>query len=121
MAIPVAIWSVYAGWYALRVAAAKKSRALRGLVLQASPNNNSQDIRVGYTASRRVGNAVRRNHARRRLRAAVREVMPFHAARGYDYVVIARAATVARPFSALRSSNSGRTGVGGRGAAFRYL
>ena len=86
----------------LRVAATKKSRALRGLVLQASPNNNSQNIRGGYTASRRVGNAVRRNHARRRLRAAVREVMPLHAARGYDYVVIARAATVARPFSALR-------------------
>jgi len=83
-------------------AATEKSRALRGLVLQASPNNNSQNIRVGYTASRRVGNAVRRNHARRRLRAAVREVMPLHAARGYDYVVIARAATVARPFAALR-------------------
>ncbi|MBO88000.1 MAG: ribonuclease P protein component [Rickettsiales bacterium] len=87
----------------LRVAAAKNSRALRGLVLQASPNsNNSEDIRVGYTASRRVGDAVTRNRARRRLRAAVGEVMPLHAARGFDYVVIARAATVARPFVALR-------------------
>ncbi len=86
----------------LRVAAAKNSRALRGLVLQASPNNNSEDIRVGYTASRRVGNAVTRNRARRRLRAAVGEVMPLHAARGFDYVVIARVATVARPFVALR-------------------
>jgi len=87
----------------LRVAAAKNSRAVRGLVLQASPNiEQSQEIRVGYTASRKVGNAVARNRARRRLRAAVGEVMPLHAARGYDYVVIARAATVVRPFRALR-------------------
>ena len=87
----------------LRVAAKKNSRAVRGLVLQASPNTDySQDIRVGYTASRKVGNAAARNRARRRLRAAVGEVMPLHAARGYDYVVIARAATVARPFNALR-------------------
>ncbi|MDP7390809.1 MAG: ribonuclease P protein component [Alphaproteobacteria bacterium] len=87
----------------LRVAAKKNSRAVRGLVLQASPNTDfSQDVRVGYTASRKVGNAAARNRARRRLRAAVGEVMPLHAARGYDYVVIARAATVARPFNALR-------------------
>ena len=87
----------------LRVAAEKNSRAVRGLVLQAAPNIDfSQDIRVGYTASRKVGNAAARNRARRRLRAAVREVMPLHAARGYDYVAIARAATVARPFNALR-------------------
>ena len=87
----------------LRVAAAKKNHALRGLVLQASSNTGgSQHIRVGYTASRRVGNAVTRNRARRRLRAAVGEVMPLHAARGYDYVVIARATTIARPYFALR-------------------
>ena len=86
----------------LRVAAEKNSRAVRGLVLQACPNTVSQDVRVGYTASRKVGNAAARNRARRRLRAAVGEVMPLHAARGYDYVVIARAATVARPFNALR-------------------
>ena len=58
-------------------------------------------MRVGYTASRRIGNAVARNRAKRRLRAAVAHVMPASAQRGSDYVVIARAATLTRPFDAL--------------------
>jgi ribonuclease P protein component len=57
--------------------------------------------RVGYTASRKVGIAVARNRARRRLRAAVAEIMPGHAAPGHDYVLVARAATLTRPYSAL--------------------
>ena len=57
--------------------------------------------RVGLTASRRVGNAVRRNRARRRLRAVAERVIPLHAKRGHDYVLIARTATVDRPFAAL--------------------
>lgn len=57
--------------------------------------------RVGYTASRKVGIAVARNRARRRLRAAVAEIMPGHAAPGHDYVLVARAATLKRPYSAL--------------------
>ena len=58
-------------------------------------------MRVGYTASRRIGNAVARNRAKRRLRAAVAHVMPASAQCGCDYVVIARAATLTRPFDAL--------------------
>lgn len=57
--------------------------------------------RIGYTASRKVGIAVARNRARRRLRAAVAEIMPGHAAPGHDYVLVARAATLKRPYSAL--------------------
>jgi ribonuclease P protein component len=57
--------------------------------------------RVGYTASRKVGIAVARNRARRRLRAAVAEIMPGCAAPGHDYVLVARAATLKRPYSAL--------------------
>jgi ribonuclease P protein component len=58
-------------------------------------------VRVGFTASRKVGIAVARNRARRRLRAAVAEIMPGHAAPGHDYVLVARAATLTRPYSAL--------------------
>lgn len=58
-------------------------------------------MRVGLTASRKVGNAVCRNRARRRLRALAERVMPLHAERGHDYVLIARARTVDRPFPAL--------------------
>jgi len=56
---------------------------------------------VGFTASRRVGGAVERNRARRRLRAAVRAVMPQHAEPGHDYVLIARKETLRRDFAAL--------------------
>ena len=86
----------------LRVAGARNSNATLGLVLQASPTADKSDgLKVGFTASRKVGNAVMRNRARRRLRAAVEKVMPLHAAPDYDYVVIARAGTAARPFEAL--------------------
>jgi len=58
-------------------------------------------LRVGYTASRKVGIAVERNRARRRLRAAVAQVMALNAQPGRDYVLIARAGTAKRPFAAL--------------------
>ena len=87
----------------LRVRAAARRWAAPGLVLQAAPAEDAGAglVRVGYTASRRVGNAVARNRAKRRLRAAVAHVMPASAPCGCDYVVIARAATLTRPFDAL--------------------
>ena len=76
-----------------------------GLIVQAAPQRNDAAApgprRVGYTASRRVGNAVARNRARRRLRAASAEVLPAHAQAGHDYVVIARAGTLTRQYQAL--------------------
>ena len=58
-------------------------------------------MRVGFTVSRKVGNAVARNRARRRLRAAVDRVMPSRARPGHDFVVIGRAGTLTRPFDSL--------------------
>jgi len=58
-------------------------------------------IRVGFTASRKIGNAVVRNRAKRRMRAAVAEVLPKHGRPGRDFVLIARAGTASRPFSEL--------------------
>jgi ribonuclease P protein component len=91
----------------LRVARGRRKWAAPGLVLQArgSPGDTAaQDapFRVGYTASRKVGGAVERNRAKRRLRAVVRAVMPELAAPGHDYVVIARGATLTREFAALK-------------------
>jgi len=89
----------------LRVAATRRRWATPGLVLQVADTPKEQQqsgtIRVGFTASRKVGDAVTRNRARRRLREAVRRVMPSHTIPDRDFVVIARANTVRRPFADL--------------------
>jgi len=58
--------------------------------------------RVGFTCSKKVGKAVERNRAKRRLRAAALRVLPTRARPDWDYVLIGRAGTTAtRPFAAL--------------------
>ncbi len=59
-------------------------------------------VRVGFTVSRKVGNAVARNRARRRLKAAAEEVLPLAAEPGCDYVIIGRGATLTRQWPALK-------------------
>ncbi|WP_298722722.1 ribonuclease P protein component [uncultured Ferrovibrio sp.] len=85
----------------LRVQAADRRAAFPGLLLQAAPGQEGC-CRVGFTASRKVGNAVTRNRARRRLKALAAEILPRHAACGHDYVLVARQATPQRDFAALR-------------------
>ena len=89
----------------LKVAAARRKYVAPGLILQAAAGPLAEPAecswRVGFTASRKVGNAVARNRARRRLRAASAEVLPAHALAGHDYVVIARAGTLTRGYQAL--------------------
>ncbi len=58
-------------------------------------------MRIGFTVSRRVGNAVERNRVRRRLRAVVREVLMAHGKEGCDYVIVGRRASLARPYGEL--------------------
>jgi ribonuclease P protein component len=114
----------------LQVARAGRKWAAPGLVLQVLDRHegantnagdpvNEIDIRVGFTVTRKIGGAVIRNRAKRRLQAAAETVMPTHAALGRDYVVIGRARTNARPFSdllgdleaALRKLNAWRDAV----------
>ena len=86
----------------LRIARARISNVTDGLVLQTCRNTAvPEDIKVGFTASKKIGNAVKRNRARRRLRAAVEKVMPLHATKGYEYVIIARNRTLKRSFGCL--------------------
>lgn len=92
----------------LRVAACKKKWAAPGIVLQVAPQPSddrahSAGPRYGLTVSRRVGNAVVRNRARRRLRAAAEDVLPRFAADDKDYVLIGRQETPVRDFDALKN------------------
>ena len=65
----------------------------RGLVIQAT--SNELDIwRLGLTASKKIGNAVCRNGARRRMRALARHHLAPLARPGVDYVLIARHDTI---------------------------
>jgi ribonuclease P protein component len=73
------------------------------------------EVRVGFTVSRKVGNATRRNRARRRLRAAATEVLPELGRPGCDYVLIGRARTLDRPYAELVEDLRQALGrVGGR-------
>jgi len=88
----------------LRVQRQGRKWAAPGLVLQARDRREDEreavgtGVRVGFTVSRKVGNAVQRNRARRRLRAAADIVFANHGRGGTDIVIIGRATTLKRPF-----------------------
>jgi ribonuclease P protein component len=86
----------------LRAASAKRIVA-GSFLLQARHRNDETDtIRIGYTASKKIGNAVARNRAKRRMRAAVSQVLPQLGIAGWDYVLVAKpGATIARDFQDL--------------------
>ncbi len=87
-----------------------------GFVLQVRPRSEDGAIRVGFTVSKKVGNAVERNRVRRRLREIVRQSAPGRMRPGHDYVVVGRRAALALPFrrmiedfdGALRRVHEGR-------------
>ena len=60
-------------------------------------------LRVGYTATKKIGNAVKRNRARRRLRAAVADVLKDSQPAYADIVVVARQGTIERPYVELKN------------------
>ncbi|MGQ9365637.1 ribonuclease P protein component [Azospirillum sp. ST 5-10] len=89
----------------LAVAGTRRKHVAPGLILQVRRHDDRQrpasgepPLRVGLTASRKVGNAVVRNRARRRLREAARQILPVHAAPGHDFVLVARRETATRPW-----------------------
>ena len=77
-------------------------RVTPGLTLEIC-SNTEPSIRVGFTASRKIGGAVVRNRAKRRLRAAAAAVLPLSGLPGTDYVLVARPGTVTRPFENLKA------------------
>jgi ribonuclease P protein component len=91
----------------LAAAQSGKKWVAPGLIVQmfATPpqSDTTPLLRYGLTASGKIGNAVKRNRARRRLRALAHEILPLHAAAGHDFVLIARGAIILRDYGELRN------------------
>lgn len=89
------------------LAAARHLRRVSGAItLELAPTpqkaRNPETLRLGFTASKKIGNAVARNRAKRRLRAAAYALLPLSGREGHDYVLIARQGILARDFAALK-------------------
>jgi ribonuclease P protein component len=84
----------------VKAAKAGRKAARDNLVLQVLPRGDDV-TRVGFTATKKIGNAVARNRAKRRLRAAARLHLALAPAPGHDLVLIARDSTGKCPFPAL--------------------
>ena len=78
-----------------------RKAAMRGVVVQALARSDMGPARLGFTVTRKVGNAVIRNRTRRRLKEAARLVLAEHPTAGVDLVLIGRDATRGREFTAL--------------------
>ena len=74
------------------------------LVLYCLPQKMPAATRIGYSVARKLGNAVRRNRMRRRLRALVRLQAPALPATGYDLILLARQSAYNRTYHDLELS-----------------
>lgn len=85
------------------LAAAKADSCARGAIVLQSRDRADDDaqVRVGFTATKKVGNSVIRNRAKRRMREAARALIPLFATPGHDYVLIARGGAPTRPWDRL--------------------
>jgi ribonuclease P protein component len=86
----------------LRAAAKGRKAPMPGVVLQALPRDDQEPARLGFTVTRKIGNAVIRNRTRRRLKEAARLVLAEQMVSGVDLVLIGRAATRGRDFAHLK-------------------
>lgn len=92
----------------LRAAQARRQGTQGFLVQARRRDDGSEAVRVGFTCSKKIGNAVMRNRAKRRLREVVRAVLPGLCEPGLDYVLVGRpGVTVDRNFAALKADLEG--------------
>ena len=86
----------------LRAASARRQGAGGFLVQARFRDDGKPGVQVGFTASKKIGNSVFRNRAKRRLREIARAVLPHLGRPGWDYVLVARpGVTVDRPYAQL--------------------
>ena len=79
----------------------RKRSASDDVLIVYACENGLPHPRLGCSVSKKVGNAVVRNRARRRLRAAASQILPLLGRPGHDYVLVARASTLTRDYPGL--------------------
>jgi ribonuclease P protein component len=92
----------------LLVAGTRRKYVTPAFVLQARERDatppselDNGAVRIGFTATKKIGSSVQRNRARRRLREAARATLPTSATPGSDYVLVARGAALTHPYAAI--------------------
>jgi ribonuclease P protein component len=88
-------------------AAAGAKASGSAFTLQTRTREDAGPPRVGFTVSKKVGNAVERNRVRRRLREIVRLAPSGRLKAGHDYVLIGRRAALALPFARIAAELDG--------------
>lgn len=88
-------------------AAQARRQSTQGFLVQARKRGAGEAddslVRVGFTCSKKVGNSVARNRAKRRLREIARLILPGAGRPGWDYVLIGRAnVTATRDFALMQ-------------------
>ena len=86
----------------LRVASKGRKAPMPGVVLQALKRDDDAPARIGFTVTKKVGNAVIRNRTRRRLKEAARLLLGQRGLSGVDLVLIGRDGTRKRNFLTLQ-------------------
>lgn len=94
----------------LAVRDGEKRRGAYFLVEVLDRKDPSSEPRVGFTVTKKQGNAVERNRMKRRLREAVRQSARFAMKDGHDYVIVARRELLSVPFAEMTSALSERIG-----------
>ena len=75
-----------------------------GFVLLMRPRDDGDDTkRIGFTVTKKIGNAIVRNRMKRRLRALARELLPERGVAGADHVLIGRNGGIERDYALLRT------------------
>ncbi|MDI2113589.1 ribonuclease P protein component [Commensalibacter nepenthis] len=85
----------------LNVAANGQKVPTSSIVLQLLHRNDGEAGRVGFTVTKKVGNAVVRNRVKRRLRSVMQEIAQTNAFQGIDMVMIGRKSTFEKPYKAI--------------------
>ena len=105
----------------LRAAAKGRKAATTGVVVQALPREDAGPARLGFTVTKKIGNAVIRNRTRRRLKEAARLVLAEQPVSGVDLVLIGREATRGRELRGVAGGSAPGIGQGGRSHDARPL